>query len=184
MLLEGFVYRHKMLPEGRRQILSFQIPGDFVDLHSFLLKTMDHAVSTLTPCKLVFVPHASLRRITQEFPGLTRALWWDVALDGAIFREWMVGLGRRSAQGRIAHLICETLYRLRAIGLADQDRYFFPVKQVELADAVGMSAVHVNRVLQEFRRAGIVENNRGQLVIHDLARLCRIGDFEPSYLQP
>jgi len=182
LLLEGFAYRYRLLSEGRRQILSFQIPGDFIDLHSFLLKTMDHAVSTLTACKLVFVPHSTLRHITENYPRLTRALWCDVAADGAMFREWMVGIGRRSAQARIAHIICETLYRLRAVGLAGRNKYSLPVRQSELADAVGLSPVHVNRVLQDFRRAGILESGRGQLVVRDLVRLCEIGDFEPTYL--
>jgi CRP-like cAMP-binding protein len=182
LLLDGFIYRYKLLADGSRQILSFQIAGDFVDLHSFLLKTMDHGVSTLSRCKLVSVPHERLRMITEKYPRLTRALWWDVAVDGAIFREWMVGIGRRDAQQRIAHLLCELLHRLGAIGLVEKLGYALPLTQTDLGDAVGVTPVHVNRVLRDLRKANVVTFSKHRVEIRDAERLARIADFDSSYL--
>ena len=183
LLLEGFVFRYKLLADGGRQILSFQIPGDFVDLHSFVLPSMDHAVSTLTPCTIVAVPHDKLRVITEKHPRLTRALWRDVAVDGSIFREWMVGIGRRDAQQRIAHLLCELLHRMDAIGMVDQLGYALPLTQSEFADAVGVSNVHANRVLRGLHKANVVTFNKQRVEILDVKQLAEIADFEPGYLQ-
>jgi CRP-like cAMP-binding protein len=183
VLLEGFIYRYKILQDGGRQILCFQIPGDFVDLHGFLLPSMDHAVSTLTPCTVASVPHDKLREITEKHPRLTRALWRDVAVDGSIFREWMVGIGRRDARQRIAHLICELLHRLDAIGLVDQLGYALPLTQAEFADAVGVSNVHVNRVLRDLHKANVVTFTKHRIEIRDVKQLAQIADFEPGYLQ-
>jgi CRP-like cAMP-binding protein len=181
-VLEGFTCRYKLLPDGRRQIASFHISGDFVDLHSFLLKQMDHAVATLTPCKMGTLAHEAIKDITERYPRLTRALWWDTVVDGAIFRQWMIGIGRRTALGRIAHLLCELHARLHAVGLSENDSYAFPVTQTELGDALGLSTVHVNRVLQELRGKGLISLRGGTLAIHDPVALRDVAAFDPAYL--
>jgi CRP-like cAMP-binding protein len=182
LVLEGFACRYKLLPDGRRQIASFHIPGDFVDLHSFLLKQMDHAVATLTPCRMGALPHEVVKDICERYPRLARAFWWDTVVDGAIFRQWMIGIGRRTALGRIAHLLCELHARLHAVGLADDDTYAFPVTQTELGDALGLSTVHVNRVLQELRGKGLITLRGGTLAILNPASLREVASFDPAYL--
>jgi CRP-like cAMP-binding protein len=182
LVLEGFTCRYKLLADGRRQITSFHIPGDFVDLHSFLLKQMDHGVATLTPCRVGALAHEVVKEITEHHPRLGRAFWWDTVVDGSIFRQWMIGIGRRTALGRIAHLLCELHARLRAVGLCDNDTYAFPVTQTELGDALGLSTVHVNRVLQELRGKGLISLRGGTLAIHDTAALRNIASFDPAYL--
>jgi CRP-like cAMP-binding protein len=180
-VLEGFACRYKVLSDGRRQIMAFHIPGDLPDLHGFLL-SMDHSLGTLTACKIAFIPHQALREITETRPHVARALWRITLVDGAIFREWMVGLGRRTAYERIAHVLCEVLLRLKAVGLAEEYTYELPVTQAELADALGLSVVHVNRVLQQLRREGVITLKRRTLAINDWERLQAIAQFDPSYL--
>ncbi|HEX2728039.1 MAG TPA: Crp/Fnr family transcriptional regulator [Beijerinckiaceae bacterium] len=182
LVLDGFSCRYKLLPDGRRQITSFNIAGDFVDLHSFLLKQMDHGVATLTPCRMGALSHEVIRDISERYPRLARALWWDTVVDGSIFRQWMIGIGRRTALGRIAHLLCELHARLHAMGLATNGSYAFPVTQTELGDALGLSTVHVNRVLQELRGKGLISLRGGTLAIHDAPALQEVASFDAAYL--
>ena len=182
LMVEGFACRYKLLPDGTRQILSLQIPGDFCDLHSFLLKKMDHGIAAVSRCRIAKVPHHKIHHITEHLPRLTRAFWWDVAIDGAIFREWMVGMGRRSSHQRMAHLLCELLLRLKSIGLADDNSYELPPTQADLADALGISTVHVNRVLQELRSEGLITLKEKRLTILDFEKLKQAAGFTPGYL--
>src|SRR5919199_345555 len=119
VMLDGFSARYKILSNGRRQITALHVLGDFVDLHSFLLGKMDHGVVALTPCRVGVVPHEELRAITDRYPHLTRLLWLNTLIDGAIHREWLLAMGRRSALGHTAHLICELFLRLQAVGQVD-----------------------------------------------------------------
>lgn len=182
LLLEGLMARYKDLSEGQRQITELHIPGDFVDLHSFTLKHLDHAILTLTRCKVAIVPHANLERITERFPHLTRVLWFTTNLDACIAREGEVSLGRRTAIQRTAHLFCELRIRLSIVGLTDGNSYPLDVTQIELAECLGLTAVHVNRVLKELRERGIMEFRGGRVTILDLAELERVADFDSNYL--
>jgi len=182
LILEGFVCRYKLLDGGKRQIMSFHTPGDFPDLQSLHLKVMDHSVGTLVPSKLAFVPHGSLRELLRRRPVLNDALWRDTLIDAAIFREWMVGLGRREAYARIAHLMCEMLVRFKAVGLTTDHAYELPLTQAELGDALGLSTVHVNRVLQELRGQGLIVLKARNLIIQDWEGLQAAGEFDPTYL--
>jgi len=182
LILEGFVCRYKLLDGGKRQIMSFHTPGDFPDLQSLHLKVMDHSVGTLVPSKLAFIPHASIRDVIRRHPVLNDALWRDTLVDAAIFREWMVGLGRREAYARIAHLMCEMLVRFKAVGLTNDHAYELPITQAELGDALGLSTVHVNRVLQELRRDGVMDLKDRVLRFSDAKRLEELGAFDPLYL--
>ena len=182
LLLSGFVCRYKVLPDGRRQILGFYIPGDIPDLQSLHLNVMDHSIGTLVTSSIALLPHESLRRCLEEHPGLAAAFWRDTLIDAAMFREWMIGLGRRSAYQRIAHLLCELQMRLKAVGLAGEKGYDLPVTQNELADALGLSTVHVNRVLQDLRGEGLIVLRGRALHVPDWESLQAAGEFDPAYL--
>lgn len=182
LLVEGWATRNKSLSDGRLQITAFHIAGDFVDLHSFLLKPMDHSISALTRCKLALVPHATLKKVTEEQPHLTRIFWLNTLIDAAIHREWMVALGRLPASGRLARLICELYLRLEAVGLAKALTFEFPITQTALADALGISGVHVNRTIQELRRAGLITWQGARVTIKDFDGLRDVAEFDPTYL--
>jgi CRP-like cAMP-binding protein len=143
---------------------------------------MDHGVLTLTNCTLAQMPREAVIEITEKHPRLARALWWTTLVDEAILREWVGNIGRRTASQRIAHLFCEFLVRLQAIGLAEGGAYEFPLTQAELADATGLSTVHVNRTLQELRAAGLITLKGRLLTIRDAERLKALAGFDPGYL--
>ncbi len=180
--MEGFAARYKILPSGRRQITAIHVPGDFVDLHSFLLKTMDHGVMALTACELALVPHATLLRITEEKPHLARLLWLGTLIDAAIHREWLTMMGRSSATAHMAHLICELFCRLQLVGLTDGWSFRCPLTQEELGDTLGLSTVHVNRVLKELRERKLVSWQNGIVTIANWQGLQDLGEFSELYL--
>jgi CRP-like cAMP-binding protein len=182
LILEGFACRYTILQNGRRQIMSFHIPGDICDLHGLLMGTLDHGIGTLTATTVALIPHASLNDLIRHYPDVARALWQDTLVDGAVFRAWMVGMGRRSATGRIAHLLCELFVRFKTIGLTSNGSLAMPTTQAELADSLGLSTVHVNRVLQELRRDGLITLRGGTLVIEDWEGLQEAGEFDAGYL--
>jgi CRP-like cAMP-binding protein len=183
IIVEGWAARYKVLPSGRRQISAIHISGDFVDLHSFLLKTMDHGVVTLAPTRIAFVPHTTLKKITEDYPHLTRMLWLSTLIDAAIHRTWLTAMGRTSATAQMAHLICELHVRLEVVGLTNGNSFHLPVTQEELGDALGLSTVHVNRVITELRNGGIVQwQGGGAVTILDWDRLKEIAEFTPIYL--
>jgi CRP-like cAMP-binding protein len=182
LLLEGFMCRYKDLRNGSRQISELHIPGDFLDLHSFTLKILDHSVMTLTPCRIVAVPHERLKSITERHPHLTRLLWLSTNLDAAIHREWMLSLGRRTALARVAHMFCELHVRLGIVGLTDGMSFALPLTQLELAECLGLTSVHVNRKLKTLRESGLVEFRSGVVEIRDMAGLARIAEFSTTHL--
>ena len=179
---EGFAFGSKTTADGLRQILSLHIPGEIPDLQSLQLKLMDHDLITLAPCKLEFVPHESMRALTRTRPKLADALWRETLIDSAIFREWVVNVGQRSGTGRMAHLLIELYHRLKAIGRARDDIFKFPITQHELADCVGLSNVHVNRVLQDLRKQGVLRADRSEFQLLRPEELNEIAGFDPAYL--
>ena len=182
LLLSGIVCRYKDLPDGHRQILELHVPGDFVDLHSFVLKKLEHTVAAITPATIGYVPHESLRRITETLPRLGRILWLSTMLDASIHREWILSIGRRSAIGRIAHLICELDARLDLVGLTAENRFRLPITQIDISDATGLTPVHVNRVLRDLREQGAMSFRGGEVHILDRPLLLSIAEFDPGYL--
>lgn len=184
LLLKGFLCRYKDLKDGQRQVTQVHVPGDFADLHSFTLKKLDHAVMTLTPCRVALAPHADLQQITERFPHLTRVYWFATNLDAAVHREWEVSLGRRAAIARCAHLLAEFRFRLELVGLADARGYDMPISQIDLSECLGLTPVHVNRSLRRLREDGVVTFRTGRVEIHDLAAMEAIGEFDPAYLYP
>ncbi len=181
LLIEGFVSRQCTLLDGRRQILAIHVPGDFLDLHGFVLKYLDHDVVALTPSRLADFPHRNLRELTAAEPHLARMLWFATTVDAAIHREWIASLSR-SAMARVAHLFCELRARLEVVGLADRSGYALPLTQIDLADATSLTPVHVNRTLRQMREAGLLDFRAGRVEIGDLDGLIRIAAFDPRYL--
>jgi CRP-like cAMP-binding protein len=182
LLVEGLASRYTILADGGRQISAVHINGDFVDLHCFLIKTMDHGVAALTPCRVAFVPHERLAFITEQHPHLGRMLWLSTLIDAAIFRQWLVSMGRRSALGQVAHFFCEHLVRHQITGTADDRSFPLPITQAELGDALGLSVVHVNRMVQELRMDGLIAWQEGRVTILDFDRLANTAEFDPTYL--
>jgi CRP-like cAMP-binding protein len=182
LLLEGFVERYKDTPEGRRQILAIHVPGDFVDLHSYPLKRLEHSVAALTAVKVALFPHPAIRALTEQSATLTELLWRSTLIDAAINREWIVSIGARSASVRLAHLFCEMYTRLERVGLTDGLRFAFPLTQIDLADATGLTPVHANRMLRQLREQGLVEFRAGTAAILDWPGLRSFAEFDPGYL--
>lgn len=182
VLLEGFGFRYKVVGDGSRQIMSFHIPGEMPDLMSLHLTTMDHSLGALSRATIGFISHQDVRRLIRHHPHIGDALWRDTLVDAAVLREWMVGMGRLDARSRIAHLFCELLVRMEAVGLAQGKRTHLPMTQGVIADAVGMSTVHVNRIVQELRADGLIALQNGILTVIDWNGLQRVADFDPTYL--
>ena len=182
LLIDGIVCRYRDLADGQRQIMELHVAGDFLDLHSFLLKQLEHNVGSLTPVTIALAPHDAIRAITESSPHLTRLLWFSTLLDAAIHREKILSVGRRSAASRIAHLLCELYVRLGLVGLAADCRYRLPITQTDISDATGLTSVHVNRMLKRLRDDGLVTYRNGEVVIHDWDRLRKVAEFDPTYL--
>jgi CRP-like cAMP-binding protein len=182
VLLEGFGCHYKLLREGRRQILAFQIPGDLLDIYSYVVPRMDHAVGAITRCTVAPIPHTEIRKITERFPNLTHLLWRDSLIDASIVRTWLTGVGRRTAASRTAHLLCELHHRLKAVGLVTEAKFQLPVTQGDIADALGLSAVHVNRTLKKLRAENLVSIAGPSVTITNGEGLGTIAGFDPTYL--
>jgi CRP-like cAMP-binding protein len=182
LLLEGYTLRQQTLGEGGRQITAIHIPGDFVDLHSFLIKTMDHSITTLTPCRVAGVQHRALREISDRHPHLARLLWLLTLIDAAIHRRWLTAMGRQSALGNTAHLLCEMYVRQKEVLQMVDTTFQMPLTQSKLADTLGLSAVHTNRIVRELRESGFVEWQGNRVTIRDWSGLRELGEFDPTYL--
>jgi CRP-like cAMP-binding protein len=183
ILFEGMTCWSKTTGDGVRQILSLQIPGDIPDLHSLHLDRMDCSLVTIGPCTVGFVEHEAIRDICERHPRLASAFWRMTLIDGAIFREWVANIGGRKALGRVAHLFCEQVARLGAVGLVANGFFCnLPLTQGDIADATGLSTVHVNRALQDLRRQKLVRFSRFKLEVLDWDGLQEVGDFDPAYL--
>ena len=178
---EGFACRYKLRENGARQIMAYLIPGDVCDLDNVALNRMDHTLGTLSTCRVARIAPETARDLRSR-PALARSLRTSALVDEAILREWIMNLGRRSAVERLAHLFCELLVRLRAVGLTLGNSYDLPITQLDLADTTGMTSVHVNRSLGELRREGLIERKGRRLTLCDPARLAEIAEFRPDYL--
>lgn len=181
LVVEGWAARYKTLSDGRHQIIAFLIPGDFCDLHVTLLGEMDHSIATITRARIAYVPQAEMDVLTDR-PAIARAFWWATLVDEAVLRAWVVNVGRRDAFESVGHLICELYLRMRNVGLAADHSFELPLTQEEIGDALGLTPVHVNRVLQRMRADGLITFARGALNILDYGRLEAASGFNPNYL--
>jgi CRP-like cAMP-binding protein len=183
ILLEGFACRYKILASGRRQLLSFHLPGDIPDLQSLHLKIMDHGLATVLPSKVASIRHERIRELIARFPRIGDHFWRDTLIDAAVFREWIVVVGGRPAIGRTAHLLCELFYRFSNASLTIGGNSFrLSLTQQELGDALGLSLVQVNRSIQKLKREGLVRIRNGRVTIVDWRGLQRRAEFDPTYL--
>ena len=182
LLAQGIIARYKDLADGERQIQQLQVAGDFVDLHGFLLKRIDHNIGAISHCRFALVPHDRLKTITERHPHLARLLWFSTLLDASIQREATLSVGRRSALSRIAHMMCELRVRLEIVGLATVAGFQLSMTQVDIADATGLTSVHVNRMLKQLRDQNVLTFRNGEVEIHDWTRLAEIAEFDPVYL--
>lgn len=182
LVLEGWACRYKTLPDGRRQIVSFFLPGDFCDLNVYVLKEIDHSVGAITRLRVADIAREEMEAVTATHPRITQALWWYELVAAAVQREWTLNLGQRSAYERLAHLLVELFLRLDVVGLTRGDSCDLPLTQNDIADASGLTAVHVNRTLQELRRAGLIVLQGRTLTIPDMAALQSAAMFNANYL--
>jgi CRP-like cAMP-binding protein len=182
ILLAGYACRYKLTSGGGRQIVSFHMPGDILDLQHLLLSRADHNLVSITGATVATVPAAEIKRVAQERPAISEALWRDTLIDASIFREWVLNVGRRDPRARIAHMLCEFTARHVAAGLGPAENFVLPMDHAHIADATGLSPVHVNRILHDLGRDGVVVRNGREVTILDWRRLRQIADFDPAYL--
>ena len=169
-------------PDGRRQIVAFFVPGDFCDLNVYILKEMDHSIGAITRLSVADISREDMDALTAKHPRITQGLWWEALVNAAIQREWTLNIGQRTAYERIAHLLVELYLRLKTVGLTQNGSCDFPLTQTDIADATGLTPVHVNRTLQELRRDDLIELERRRLTIPNLQQLMDAAMFNPNYL--
>lgn len=181
VLIEGMALR-TIVDKDRSHIVGFQVPGDFIDLHSFALKRLDHDLTVIGRAKVGYVPHERLRQVMADEPHLARLFWFSTLLDASIHREWIMKTSQLRAAGRVAHFLAEVWYRLRMVGLGNSDGFDTPLMQLHLASICGISPIHVSRTLKDLRDGNVVNFQRGRVTILDGEKLKSIGRFDPAYL--
>lgn len=182
LITSGFAFRYKLTEEGQRQIFAYLLPGDLCDLHVALLTRMDHSIGTVGPCEMVLMSRRKVMSLIEEHPRIARALWLCNLVDAAVLREWLLNMGRRPANKRIAHLFCEIHERMAAVDFAGPDSFDLPIPQATLADTVGLSDIHVNRSLRDLREAGLVTFRKHTVAIPDVDRLRDYAGYDATYL--
>ena len=182
VLTHGMAFRYRLMPDGKRQILTFMIPGDIFGLHAFLLRAMDHSIGTLVPTRIAPISRDTVSDLFEHHARIGAALWWSVMQEEAMLRERIVALGRRSARGRVAYLLCEIVWRQRAVGIAEDHSVRLLFTQTDLGDMLGLTSVHINRVLQGFRRDELITLDRRRLTLLDIESLQAIAGLTPEYL--
>ena len=182
LLVDGYACRHKTSADGKRQIVSFHVAGDLLDVQHLMLERADHNVETITGGHVAWVPTERLRALALDRPNIGTALWRDALIDSSVFREWVLNVGRRGARTRIAHMLCEVGARVLAADVASEDNLLLPLTQEQIADATGLTAVHVNRMLRQLREAGALSVVARGVCIEDFDRLRAISSFDPAYL--
>jgi CRP-like cAMP-binding protein len=182
LLQSGFVARHKIVAGGNRQIVSLHMAGDMVNLQNSLLRYADHSVEALTEAVVALIPGQAIISLAASRPTVALAMWMDTLIDGSVFREWVANVGRRDAAARTAHILCEFGLRQELAGLGSREKFDLPMTQQELADALGLTPVHVNRTLKAMEHSDLIHRHRHRVTIADWDRLCAAGDFDPAYL--
>ncbi len=182
MLVSGIACRHKISGEGLRQIVSIHVPGDVIDLQQLYIETADHNVQTLTHCVVVRIPRDELRQFAAERPSVAQAIVAIVLVELAVAREWLLNIGRRDARTRIAHFLCELAARLGHHGINSREPFELPMTQEQLGDALGLTAVHINRMLKSLVGDGLIDRNNKSITIPDWESLVKLADFNGRYL--
>lgn len=182
LLTSGFAIRHKILGDGSRSISAIHMRGDVLDLQNSLLGKADHNVQTVTPADVAFIPREAIQKLAVDYPRVGLAMWYDTLVDGSIFREWIANIARRDGLERLAHLLCEFGLRLEYAQIGSRTDYELPLTQEQLADATGMTPVHINRVLKELEQRGLITRSIRAVGIADWDRLSKAADFSSDYL--
>jgi CRP-like cAMP-binding protein len=182
VLLDGYVFRHKVVGDGGRQIIGLHMRGDLLGFQGSLLGTMDNNVQALTAVRLAAIDAEAMAELAQRRPSLAKAIWVSAMADASLSREWLASIGRRDAHARLAHLLCELFVRQEAAGLAAGDSFELPMNQEQLGDTLGLTSVHINRTLRALEVEGLISRRRRSVRIEDWAALKRAGDFRPTYL--
>lgn len=181
VIFSGFACRYKLIEEGKRQIMAYMLPGDACDYNMFILKRMDYGIATLSRCQVLELSREAILELTRQ-PAIARALWWANLVDEATMREWIANIGQRPAEQRVAHLLCEVLTRLEVVGLVKENTFALPVTQTDLADTLGMTVVHANRMLTSLRGRELIDIDAKNLIVKDVERLKAFCGFDPNYL--
>ena len=182
IIAHGFAYRQKLTIEGDRQITMVLVPGDLLDLQNLFLRESDHDIQALTPLTFAEIPIEAIREAIDLRPALTQALWTDSLVEAAVTREWLLNVGRRNAKTRLAHLLCEFQLRLESVGEGEESSYELPMTQEQLGDALGLTPVHVNRMLQALERDSLISRRHRRIRVIDWPRLRIAGQFNARYL--
>jgi CRP-like cAMP-binding protein len=182
VLVTGFAYRQKLTGDGDRQIIAIHIPGEAVDFQNLFLDVADHNVQMLTRGLVAFIPRQAIREIAETHPGVSHAIFVNTLVDAAIFREWVLNVGQREGRTRMAHVLCEFAIRLEAIGLTEEYGYELPMTQEQLGDTLGLTPVHVNRILKGMEADGLISRSKRNISFPDWERLRTVGDFNQRYL--
>ena len=182
VVIEGYVYRHKLVQDGGRQIVAIHLPGDCVDLQNILLDESDHNIQALTRATMCSFPHADMLDLAFRHPEIGKALWRESLVEASLFREWIANIGRRDARARVAHLLCELAVRCEAAELGSRRSFELPMTQEQLGDALALTAVHVNRTLRVLEIDGLIRRSKRAVIVGDWARLRAAADFDEKYL--
>ncbi len=183
LMLSGFAIRHKIVRDGARQIVAVHMKGDMVDLQNSFLTVADHSVQMLVESEVALIPRDEVKKLAFERPAIGMAMWFDTLVDASVFREWIANVGRRDARTRIAHLLCEFSLRLKVAGLGEATDYELPMTQDQIADAVALTPVHVNRTVKALEADGLItRKNSRSVTIGDWRKLADAGDFDSMYL--
>ena len=182
VICEGYAYRQKLTVDGDRQIVMVLVPGDLLDLQNLFLTESDHDIQALTVTSIAEVPIGAIADLVAARPGVGRALWADSLVEASITREWLLNVGRRNARTRIAHLLCEFRQRLQTIGEGEESGYELPMTQEQMGDALGLTPVHVNRMLQGLERDGLINRRQRRVTVEDWEALKLAAQFNPRYL--
>jgi CRP-like cAMP-binding protein len=182
LLVSGYACRNKLTRDGTRQIVSFHVAGDILDIQHLLFERADHNVQMITPGVVAFFEMERLRRLVQDHPAIGQALWRDCLIDASVFREWVLNVGRRDAIARVAHMLCEFLVRQEQAGISPPENSMLPMTQEHIADATGLTSVHVNRTLRKLREQCVIAGKGREFRVVDWSAMQRIADFNPAYL--
>jgi CRP-like cAMP-binding protein len=182
LMISGFTYRHKIVGDGGRQIVAIHMAGDLIDGQNLLLDVADHNIQALTETAVIRIGRDDLLDLAFDRPRIGRALWFESLVEAAIFREWVVNVGRRPARARVAHMLCEVALRCEAAGLCSRDAFELPMTQEQLGDVLGLTAVHVNRTLKALAADGFITRSKRSVVVSDWDKLRRVADFTSGYL--
>ncbi|KQS02054.1 hypothetical protein ASG11_14735 [Sphingomonas sp. Leaf357] len=181
-LKSGYVYRHKIVGDGGRQIVSIHVAGDLVDLQNILLNESDHNIQALTIAAVLMVPIEDLILVATTHASIAKALWRETLVEASLMREWVANVGRRDARSRTAHMLCEMAMRREHAGLGPRETFDLPMTQEQLGDTLGLTAVHVNRTLKALETDGLITRNKRSVTVADWRGLQQVGDFTSGYL--